>query len=131
MRTVKKLINVPRIITVYQQWNANFNEYMYYQLSQSEYIVYGNQIKYKKEGALKKMLAVCLNFLQKILQKIALSFSETPMGNITVQTTVSFFKSSNDYLVFAECEIPVLGTKIVIMKTITTTPTAPNKYSEA
>ena len=67
----KKLINVPRIITVYQQWNANFNEYMYYQLSQSEFNVYGNQIKYKKEGALKKMLAVCLNFLQKNLQKNA------------------------------------------------------------
>ena len=79
-----------------------------------------------------KMLAVCLDVLDNTFyRKIHYPFSKHLWKNINVQTTISFSKSSNVYLVFAEFECPVLGTKISMMTTITTTPTAPHQYSKA
>ena len=76
------------------------------------------------------MSAVRLDFLDDTFnRKMHYPFPKHLWENINVKTAISLSKLSNDYLVFAEFEFPVLGTKISMMTTITTTPTAPNKYS--
>ena len=78
------------------------------------------------------MSAVCLDFLDDTFnRKMHYPFPKHPWKNINVQTAISLSKLSNDYLVFAEFEFPVFGTKISMMTTITTTPTAPHQYSKA
>ena len=78
------------------------------------------------------MLAVCLDFLNKTFnRKMHYPFPKHLWKIINVKTPISLSKLSNDYLVFAEFEFPVLGTKISMMTTITTTPTAPHQYSRA
>ena len=78
------------------------------------------------------MLAVCLDFLENTFnRKMHYPFPKHLWKNINDQTAISLSKLSNDYLVFAEFKFPALVTKIVMMTTITTTPTAPHQYSKS